>query len=126
MPHPFGNRNKYRVSPAEERRWNGRTYDSKAEMHYAQSLDLLIRAGEISAVVEQPRVTLGVPENEYRPDFLVIPRDERPYFVDVKGMETPAFKKNKRLWSAYGRLPLVVVKRKGKGWQVTEKIDPTS
>ena len=116
-------RNKYRVSPAAQRTWNGRTYDSKAEMKYAQLLDVLHRSGEVVEWIEQPKTWLGIPENIYRPDFLVIPHDAMPYYVDVKGKETPAFKKNVRLWKKYGRLRLHVVKRKGDGWE-TKVIDP--
>ena len=43
---------------------------------------------------------------------------------DVKGMETQAFKKHKRLWKRYGRLPLVIVKAKGKRLVAVETIDP--
>jgi hypothetical protein len=112
-------RNKYHVAPPNERRWNGRTYASKAEMVHAQKLDLLLRAGELIEVVAQPRLWLGVPENVYVPDFLVIPKEGPPYYVDVKGVETAEFKKVRRLWVQYGRLPLHVVK-KGKTEGVIE------
>jgi len=115
-------RNKYKVSPAAERTFNGRTYDSKAECLYAQQLDLMLQSGDVLDVVEQPRVTLGVPENVYRPDFLIIPDGELPYYVDVKGMETPKFKKDKKLWKAYGRLDLYIVKQSGKRFKTTEVI----
>lgn len=113
-------RNKYHVAPADERRFNGRTYHSKAEMQYAKKLDAYLRAGLILDYIEQPRVWLGVPENTYVPDFLVIPADETPYYVDVKGVETAKFRKDKKLWAAYGRLELRIVKR----GQVVETIKP--
>lgn len=107
-------RNKYRVSPPDQRTWNGKVYASKAEMSYAVHLDSLIRAGHVTEVVEQPRVCLGIRENVYVPDFLVIVMHGNlghAYYVDVKGAETQAFKKNVRLWRKYGRLPLRIVKR---------------
>lgn len=126
-------RNKYRVSPAHERKWRGKTYDSKAEMLYAQQLDLQMQAGDVVEVIEQPRLWLGVPENTYRPDFLVVPKGiakrsddwiaHPPYYVDVKGVETPAFKRIKKLWASYGRLDLHIVKRSGNGFRTVEVIE---
>lgn len=116
-------RNKYRVASPEDRQFMGRTYASKAEMLYAVELYRMRDAGLIIDYVEQPRTWLGVPENKYVPDFLVIPRDSVPYYVDVKGIETAAFKKNKRLWAAYGYLQLYLVKRKGKGFEVYEIVE---
>ena len=121
-------RNKYNVAPAEDRRALGRTFDSKAEMLYAERLQMLLEAGVIAEWVPQPFVgMLGCPENTYRPDFLVIPapEDERfPYFVEVKGRETSRWKKNKKLWAEYGRLELVVVKKKGVEFTEAETITP--
>ena len=115
-------RNKYKVSPPSERRFNGRTYGSKAEMRYAEQLYVLRDNGHIIEFVEQPRLWLGVPENIYVPDFLVIPAEDDPYYVDVKGVETAKFKRDKKLWAAYGRLHLLVVKASGKKFEVAEVI----
>lgn len=114
-------RNKYRVSPPDQRRWNGRTYASKAEMRRAQELHGLKDAGVYLEVVDQPSLWLGVPENTYRPDFLVIAPGEA-YYEDVKGAETTAFKRIKKLWASYGRLPLRIVKAKGKRFETVEVI----
>ena len=119
-------RNKYRVSPAEERYFNGRTYASKAEMRYAQTLELLKEAGDVIEYIEQPKFRLGCPENVYVADFLVIRADEPPYVVDVKGMETNKFKRDKKLWMAYGRLPLVIIKKNRSSFVVNERITPKS
>ena len=116
-------RNKFRVAPADQRKFLGKTYPSKAEMLYAVELQHLLDAGLIIEYVEQPKLWLGVPENKYIPDFLVIPRDGIPYYVDVKGIETPVFKKNKRLWRSYGRLQLFLVKRKGTKFEVYEVVE---
>lgn len=118
-------RNKYNVSPAEDRTLHGRTYDSKAEMEYARNLYLLQDAGEIIDFIEQPAVWLGVPENKYRPDFFVVPTsgDTRCYYVDVKGVETMTFKRNKKLWTQYGKAPLYITKRTSPGkFKITEVI----
>tara|TARA_R110002126_G_scaffold41505_15_gene120618 strand:- start:213 stop:569 length:357 start_codon:yes stop_codon:yes gene_type:complete len=111
------------VAPPEQRKFMGKTYASKAEMLYAVELHMMLDAGLIIEYIEQPRLWLGVPENKYIPDFLVIPRDGIPYYVDVKGMETAVFKKNKRLWRAYGRLQLFLAKRKRDRFEVYEIVE---
>lgn len=119
-------RNKYGVSSPERRRWNGRTYASLAEMRYAQLLHHRLGV-DIVEIVEQPSLWLGVPENTYRPDFLVIPcHDSTPYmphYVDVKGQETTAFKRIKKLWASYGRLDLHIVAANGQRFQTVEVIE---
>ena len=121
-------RNKYNVAPAEQRKSMGRTYDSKAERQYAERLQKMLEAGVIAEWVPQPFVgLLGCPENTFKPDFLVIPapQDGRfPYYVEVKGRETARWKKNKKLWAEYGRLELVVVKKKGDTFEEYESIVP--
>lgn len=119
---------KYRAKPTE---YNGVNYSSKAEAHRAQELDLMLAAGTIIEWVRQPVFRLGVPENKYVADFLVIrehtkdwPSGMEVWVEDVKGQELPAFKKNKRLWAKYGRLPLVILKAKGKRLVATERIEP--
>lgn len=103
--------NKYKVSPAPLRTFMGKVYASRAESARAQLLYAAIGNGDIAEVVEQPRLWLGVRENIYIPDFLVVPSGSgRPYYEDVKGMETPAFKRAKRLWASYGRLDLHIVR----------------
>lgn len=123
-PPPFGRGHKFNVSKPAERTWNGRCYDSKAECAYAKVLHGLI--GHVyREVVEQPRLWLGVRENVYVPDFLVICLDGETYYVDVKGMETPKFKRDKKLYQRYGRLPLRVMKMRSNGtFAVVEEIRP--
>ena len=114
---------KYKVAPPEERRAMGRTFSSKAEKEYALHLEAMVDNGIIMDYVCQPRVWLGVHENVYVPDFLVIPVGASPHYVDVKGHETNKFKRDKKLWKAYGRWPLVIVKSSGKGkFETTERI----
>jgi len=116
-------RSKFNVAKKEDRTWRGKVYASKAEMLYAQAIEVQIKAGEIVEVVEQPRLWLGVPENVYVPDFLVVTTTEA-FYVDVKGTETAAFKKNKRLWAKYGRLPLRIVAIKGDRFHLIKTIHP--
>ena len=104
--------NKFNVAPPEARTWQGRTYASKAEREYAQILWGRLAAGTIELLIEQPRLWLGVPENVYVPDFFVLDTG-KPHFVDVKGVETPAFRKVMKLWANYGRCPLHIVKKSG-------------
>ncbi len=115
-------RHKYGVSAPEARTYNGKVYASKAEAVCAANMDLLIRIGEVREVVEQPRLWLGIREEVYVPDFLVIVMNGplgHAYYVDVKGHETARFKHVKRLWRNYGRLPLHIVRR-GKTVEVIE------
>lgn len=106
---------KYRAVKTE---YNGVLYDSKAEAAYAEHLDLLARAGGIAWWIRQPTFRLGCPENVYKPDFLVV-TDAGVYVVDVKGVETSKFKKDRRLWAKYGPCRLVIVKGKK-----SEYVDP--
>jgi hypothetical protein len=109
-------KSKFNVSPPDQRRSFGRTYASKAEKEYADWCRACHSSGAFQLVLEQVSIWLGVPENTYRPDFFIIFADGSYEFVDVKGVETAAFKKTVRLWKAYGPCRLRVVKRKGKGF----------
>lgn len=100
-------RHKYNVSPAEQRTYKGRVYDSKAEMQYAERLDL---DPDVMWWLRQPGFDLGE-DTRYRADFLVSEFDGNIHAIDVKGMETPAFRKIKKLWRKYGIMELRVVKK---------------
>ena len=89
-------RNKFNVSEPERRTYKGRTYDSRAEMLYAQRLDLLLMSGDIIDYVEQPRVHIAG-DLRFKPDFFVI-EPTTAYFVDVKGVITDGFKKICDAW----------------------------
>jgi len=115
--------NKYNVAPKEQRTIGTRTYDSKAEAQYAEMLAGELARNLIVEWIPQPAVQLGA-DTVYRPDFLVIDRDG-PFYVDVKGVETADFKRTKRLWAKYGRLPLHIVKKTGTGfgWKTVEVVE---
>jgi hypothetical protein len=116
-------RNKYNVAPAEARRWNGRTYGSRAEMLYAQELWTQRDCGAILEYIEQPRLWLGVALNVYVPDFFVVAK-QGVWYVDVKGRETPKFAKDCKLWAEYGRHPLHIVKRVRGAFETARIIQP--
>jgi hypothetical protein len=117
--------NKFNTSPAEDRRYLGRTFGSKAEMRYAHLLEWWVSEGILHTYICQPSTWLGVPENTYKPDFLVVPVGATPHFVEVKGMETGPWKRNKKLWAKYGRLPLHIVKARGAmKFETVEVIEP--
>ena len=92
--------------------YNGVRYQSRAEANYAQRLDLEKRSGAVRWWIGQPTFRLGCAINVYRPDFLVIDEESEAYAVDVKGAETAKFRRDKKLWAAYGPCDLWVVKGK--------------
>lgn len=112
--------NKYHVAPKDDRTWNGKVYDSKAEMFYAKRLGTGVAMGVIVDYIEHPRIRLGE-DTVYEADFLVVETDG-VYYVDVKGHETPEFKRVKKLWRKYGRLPLRIVKRNGDGFETAQVV----
>jgi hypothetical protein len=90
--------------------YDGRSYASKAEATRAQVLDYLKVLGEIREWTPQPRFQLGVPENVYVADFEVLGADGTRWVEDVKGHETAKFRRDKKLWRAYGPCPLHVIR----------------
>jgi hypothetical protein len=110
-------RNKYGNIRTE---YAGMKFDSKAEAAYAAHLDKCKSGGSIRGWSRQPRFMLGVPENIYVGDFLVVEPTGVVHCCDIKGKETAKFKKDKRLWKAYGFMPLWIVK----GGKVVEVVCP--
>ena len=111
-------RHKYKVSPASERTWNGVVYASKAECAFAQWARL---HGIPCRRGESIRLAGGV---VYKPDFFVkvMPGSESDSaYVDVKGIETPAFRLKMRLYIADPamRFPVVTVKAIYRGGRIT-------
>jgi hypothetical protein len=111
--------NKYRVSPADQRTWRGKTYASKAERDYATLLDDELRMGLWDEIVEQPPIRLG--PIDYVPDF-ALRKGTTWRWADVKGVETAAFRLKVKLWREYGPGELLIVKKRGKGFKVTERV----
>lgn len=99
-------------------RTNG--FASKAEAGYYAKVLAPRVASEAVFVTRQPVFHLGCPENKYVADFTVMDGvTGANHVVDVKGMETPKFKHDKKLWRSYGPHPLHIVKRVGKRWETT-------
>ena len=94
---------------AQPTKYNGVRYASKSEARRAAELDLKIKAGQIRWWIGQPKFRLGVPENVYTADFLVIGMDGQVWAEDVKGVETAKFRRDAKLWAAYGPCPLHVI-----------------
>jgi len=108
-------RNKYNAKPTEYRGWR---FDSRAEATFAALLDQRKESGQVAYWLRQPAFDL-TDTDRYKADFLVIESDGTIYAVDVKGMETPRFKKIRKLWKRYGDMPLRIVKN-----TTTEIIEP--
>ena len=103
--------------------YNGMRFDSRAEATRAAEHDLLLRGGHLRSVERQVRFELGCPENVCRMDFVVTGLDGRQWVEEVKGCETPAFRRIRKLWAAYGPMPLLILKRRGSVWS-KETIEP--
>ncbi len=91
--------------------YNGVKYASKAEAVRAERLDWLKSAGLIKEWRRQPKYALGVPENIYIADFEVIGHNGEKWSEDVKGVDTPKFRRDRKLWARYGPHPLRVLRR---------------
>lgn len=105
--------NKYHAIPTW---YAGQRYDSKLEAAYAQSLDLLLRAGGIVAWQRQVPVELHGADGSvlkiWRCDFLVTYPNGAIDYVEVKGHPTREWKLTRKLFEAeYPERTLVVVTR---------------
>jgi hypothetical protein len=82
--------------------YKGIIYDSKGEALHAAYLDFRQAAGEILWWHPKPgSFHLGCPQNIFRPDFLVCGHD-RTWIEEFKGRETAKWRRDVRLWEAYG------------------------
>jgi hypothetical protein len=121
-----GKRHKF---AAQATTYKGVKYQSKAEAERARYLDSLKHGGLIAWWLRQVPVQLGE-DTVYRIDFQVGVRlvgadGDIGYIVraeDVKGVETRAFVKIKKLWRKYGPFPLDVIALKHKDW-VTRTVE---
>lgn len=117
MPKAFVGPNKYRAKKTE---YGGVVYDSRVEAAYARRLDLLKGAGQVRWWLRQVPVMIGEPgvDKPYRVDFVVCYADGSVRAEEVKGVETPQFKRQKRQWAKRGPFPLHVIS--GKSVEVIE------
>lgn len=116
--------NKYNAKKAQGYT-SGKMYDSMAERDRAERLKKDETDGEISDLVEHPKVQLTKYQT-YKPDFCY-KENGRLVFEDVKGAETERFRINMKLWRERGPGVLRVSKRLGKRGKWTIKdIHPDS
>lgn len=111
MPKAFAGPNKYKAKKTE---YGGVLYDSKAEAAHAGRLDLLLTAGRLRWWLRQAPVMIGEPgvDKPYRVDFVVCEADGSVHAEEVKGVETPQFRRQKRQWAKRGPFPLHVISGK--------------
>ncbi len=92
---PAPKESKYHVSSKETRTCDGITFDSKTEMHYYRKLKGMQDQGTIRYFLRQ--VAFRLPGNtKYVADFVVFYPDKPEQVIDVKGMRTAAYIKNKK------------------------------
>ena len=106
---------------AKQCRVDGIRFDSKAEAEYYSHLKFLEQVGAIKILELQPKVYMTRTRILYKPDFYLEDQGQK-YYVDVKGMETDIFKRNKRHWVFYGAGELRIVKKSGRGFKTIETI----
>lgn len=114
-------KHKYGIAPPDERIYDDVLYDSKLEVKRAIELDLLLRSGAITGWQRQVRFELG-PDFATVVDF-VVTNAKTTWVEEVKGFETPDFKRIKKLWRRYGPIPLLVYTydpKKGTKWKIQE------
>ncbi len=116
---------------------DGITFDSKAEAAYYNQLKILKKAGEIKDFEMQVKFTLVdrfkhptrkrkngqsavVGAIDYIPDFVVEENDGTKHVVDVKGHRTPVFNLKAKLFVKRYGVPLILAKRKGRGFEHIE------
>lgn len=112
-------KHKFNVSSPERRTYRGVVYHSAMECRRARELDRLVAAKAIKSWSRQIRVEL-VEGVVCVIDFGVVELNNRFYFEEVKGPETPRWRMIKRLWRKHGPCPLKVLKRgkRSKVWQI--------
>ncbi len=86
-------RHKYNAISVES---DGIRFDSKKEARYYDELKLRVKSGEIVFFLRQ--TPFHLPGSvRYVVDFQEFHADGTIHFIDVKGMETPEFKRNKKM-----------------------------
>jgi hypothetical protein len=100
----------------------GIKFDSKSEARYYLSLLQMQRDGEIIQIELQPVFILQEkPRIKYVADFEVKWADGTVEVLDVKGVQTAAFRLKSKLYKAmHPSKPLMIVTREGREWKVRE------
>lgn len=110
---------KYHAKKVKDCQWCHNTHDSKMEAKECQRLHLIMREDtfEVIYIDVFPVVTLPGGER-WKLDFCIytgLGDDITPIFVDVKGFETPEYKRKRKIFDKFHPArPLRVVKYKGK------------
>ena len=95
----------------------GVKWSSLAELHYYETIK-----DDFKEIELQPKIYLTDAKILYRPDFKVVINGKVVY-LEVKGMETSVWKIKKRLYRAYCKDELRIIKRSGKKFKVVEVIN---
>lgn len=108
---------------------DGIVFDSKLEAEYYVYLKMLKKLGKIQGFDRQMKYEL-IPSYKqtdtnktirgvsYVVDFVVYYNDNTVAYIDTKGYETADFKIKKKLFETKYQVRLLLVKRKGKSFQV--------
>ena len=97
---------------------DGFRFKSKMQRKRYDELKLAQTAGDVVMFLQE--VPFRMPGTVYWADFLVFWSNGTTTVEDVKGMETPRFKKIRKLWKRYGVMPLRIVKKNSQ----TEILEP--
>jgi hypothetical protein len=99
----YKNFSKYNKYNARKTKYGGRYYDSALEAAYAEQLDWQIKAGEITEVIPQYKISIDVNGEHianYYMDFKVVYPDGKIEYHEVKGFETDVWRMKWRLAKA--------------------------
>jgi len=88
----------------------------------ADYYDELLKTYSPDKIELQPKIKLSKANIGYIPDFKFI-EEGRVVFVDYKGFATDVFKIKLRLWKAYCKEELRIVKKVKGGFKITEIIN---
>lgn len=131
---------KYRATPviitdngtmfevAEIKKYNldikGIRFDSKMEAEYYLILKSKLERGEIDDLILQPKYVLqDSPKIQYVADFEIMHPWGDSETIDVKGMETPAFKMKKKIFSkVYEDHKLTLITKHNGKWRELDEL----
>jgi hypothetical protein len=107
--------NKYKNVRTE---YGGIKYDSKFEAEFAQKLDLMKICGQIKSWRRQVPFNIRVEGKnicKYIIDFEILHNDGKFEYIEIKGVETAAFKLKRKLFlQTHGNIRYRVIKRDDK------------
>ncbi len=113
-------KNKYNAKKAEA---NGIVFDSILEKDYFLHLCHLEKYGHIKLLETQVKCYLTKAKILMKPDFKIFNnKTGKVEFHETKGHETTTYRIKRRLWKHYGEGKLVIIKRKGNKFFVSEEV----